>query len=508
MKWVCSNCGNHFESEDHQVRCPACLRRNGLIPEDIATRQSSMQKAFPWKPVVITGVIVMLVFTIGGIFWKVYHRPTPSTSFYGHGREAFTTLRQSVAQNTGLDLPHEENPFVVGPAVRDLARAWGGHIDPVMQKFQEVATAGLALTLGTEFQFPEALAAKVKSQGSTQASSLEWALLGHALGVALQAPVALGVAQFTPGKEAHPWGLGIYAVGLFPEGFEKTASWKPAVGRLQVDQWRILKSNEVLSAVLAQEALAKVVCISRPLEAVLPRDTPRSVTDADAQFASVRLQAAQYLADLPVIKAAAVWTYLCLGMNRKAHQASEQLVSTYEMLRQKTVGENFFHEQDFRRLSGMRALVRILEKDTAVTQDLQTADAEFAPLSVLAALGSPNGPDVLVELEKIPASNEPEMRFLRIVGSLGIQDETKRRERASTALQEARALAQLFPNARWPVQLLFSTLLETDNFEEARQLVPKMTRGMPNETQVAEGLQQIIVNAEEKRRSSAVSSSP
>lgn len=509
MKWVCSNCGNHFESEDRQVRCPSCLRRNGLIPEEDASPRGE-RRPFPWKTAAWAGAGILLAAVAALALWIAWPRPAPPSSLYGKSGHDFASLRVRILKDTGVDLSASENPFAAGAAVRDLARAWGGGLEAVMKKFQETADAGIVWEPRREFLLPEALAAEVKARGAARASSLEWALLGHALGVALDAPVALGAARFAPGKAAHPWGLGVYAVGVFPDGFDRpAASWTPAAGKLQADQWRRLDGTEVLAAVLAQQALSRVACLQRPLEALLPRDESAPVPAEDAQFASARIQAALRLApEFPVLRAASVWTHICLGMHRKARQAAGELVSSHEMLRQKAAGETFLHEQDFRRLSGMLALARVLDRDAAVAQDVQNADAEFAPLNVMAAMGMENGPDLLTELDRLPESDHPEIRFLRVEGMMGIQDDAKRRERAPRALADARALVQAYPQARWPLNLLFGALLETGGFEEARQLVPRITRGLPDEAMEREGLLQVIATSESRAQNAASPVSP
>ncbi|MBU1412264.1 hypothetical protein KKC22_12190, partial [Myxococcota bacterium] len=49
MKWVCTNCGNHFENDEAGTRCPECLRRNGIILEEEGKAPRTAESSGPEK---------------------------------------------------------------------------------------------------------------------------------------------------------------------------------------------------------------------------------------------------------------------------------------------------------------------------------------------------------------------------------------------------------------------------------------------------------------------------
>ncbi|PKN46340.1 MAG: hypothetical protein CVU59_06355 [Deltaproteobacteria bacterium HGW-Deltaproteobacteria-17] len=508
MKWVCTNCGNHFESNEAGVRCPECLRRNGIILEEEGKSPGGPESSGSGKPsrrmaliMALGGALVAMAVAV--IVLMLASPTTRSSSRYASAPDDFATVAARAREAGGLDLTADEDPFSAPAAVGDLLKKWGGSADAVFVKLEETARplVNLGLPQGP-FLTPQALATALLKDQPARATPLEWALLGHALAVRLNQPAAISLLRVPVGLTAHPWGLGLYATALHGNGFDKPATRLLPFGvGAGTTEARQLSGPEVLAAVLSQTALGRVSCVQRPLELILPRDKPRAASDDDARFASQRLQAAAHLApDLSVVKAAAVWGHVCLGMHRKARGLADGLVSEFEMLQQKATGGPFSHEQDLRRLAGFSALIQFVDgAPTGAVETLEKADAEFTPLAIPAAIGAQNTEKLKAALAALPASDLPEIRYLRLVGTLMVRDKAA----MQAVLPDARALSAAYPGAKWALQMLFTLLMATDGFDEARSLIPTIISGAPNAGDLTKDLRNLIDQAEARAKADA-----
>lgn len=503
MKWVCTNCGHRFETEETNVRCPSCLRRNGIIQEEEERRKAGVRGEAPARRRLVWGIAsggLALAVAVAAVLFLFMRGDRPSTSRYTKAPDDFATVRARVLSATGLELSGEEDPFTAPAVVGRLVREWGGTEAPVFERLQAAASAGLNLGPPAALRLPgalaEALIAAPTAQGApVTATPLEWALLGHALGVRLRKPVGLALLALPEGATAHPWGLGLYAMVIHEQGFDAPPSRVIPFGvgeggASTAAVPRLLTAPEVLAAVLSQAAWGRVSCVSRPLELVLPRDAPRAASDEDARFATVRLQAAAVLAaDLPVVKAAAVWGHVCLGMHRKARGLAEALVSEYEMKRQKAAGEAFASPVDVRRLYGFSALLQFVDGSPSGVADLiEKADAEFAPLAVPAAIGAQDRDKLVAARDALPASELPELRYLKTVAAVMLRE----RSVMEAAVPEAAALVAALPTAKWAKQLHFTLLLGAGRFEEARARIPHVISGSPDAASLTEELRRLV----------------
>jgi hypothetical protein len=170
------------------------------------------------------------------------------------------------------------------------------------------------------------------------------------------------------------------------------------------------------------------------------------------------------------------------------------------MLQQKATGEPFVHEQDARRLYGISALMQFVDGTPAGALELlEKADAEFAPLVIPAAIGAQK-PDLLQSaLSSLPVSELPELRYLRVVGTLIRHN----RDAMQAALPDARALTTSLPDAKWALQLLFGLCTATDQFEEARALIPRIISGAPDAGGMTEELERVVEMAEARAKGDA-----
>jgi len=502
MKWVCTNCGHHFENDEAGARCPSCLRRNGIILEEEA---GGPGKADPAAAVRRTRLVLSLVVGAAalaalGVVAVLLMKGTtqPSSSRYAKAPDDFGTAAARVKESVGLELEADGDPLAAPPAVARLAREWGGAEGPVFDRLQATAKAQLHLgALAGTPRLPGVLAEDLLAGRAVAATPLEWALLGHALGVRLHRPVGVALLEVAEGTFAHPWGLGLYATVIHEKGFDAPPSRVIAFG---VDALptgaapRPLTAAEVLAAWLSQAAWGRVPCVTRPLELLLPRDAPRTASDADARFATARLQAAALLApELPVVKAAALWGHVCLGMHRKARGLAEALVSEYEMKRQKATGQAFSHPIDARRLYGFQALLMFVDAAPAGAADLVAkADAAFAPLAVPAAIGAQDKDKLAAALAALPTSNLPEVRYLKAVAAVMLRDKAV----MEAAVPEAAALCTALPSAKWAQQLHFTLLLGAGRFDEARAQIPRVISGAPDAASLTEELQRVVDGAE------------
>jgi DNA-directed RNA polymerase subunit RPC12/RpoP len=501
MKWVCTNCGNHFENEEAGARCPECLRRNGIILVEKEKAPRAGESSGPEKNARRLALIMAIsaaVIAVGvAMIVLLLVSPDPrSSSRYASPPDDFATAAARAKEAGGLDLPAGENPFSAPAAVGDLVKKWGGSADAVFARLEDTAKPLVNPGL------PQALATALLKDQPPRATPLEWALLGHAMAVRLNQPVAISLLRVPVGTSAHPWGLGLYATALFGNGFEKPATRILPFGTdAGTPEARQLSGPEVLAVVLSQTALGRVSCVQRPMELILPRDKPRTASDDDARYASQRLQAAAHLApDLPVVKAAAVWGHVCLGMHRKARGLAEALVSEFEMLQQKATGGSFSHEQDLRRLAGFSALIQFVDgAPTGAVEALEKADADFAPLAIPVAISAQDTGKLQAALAGLPASDLPEIRYLRLVGTLMIRDKAA----MQAALPDARALSGAYPGAKWALQMLFTLLMATDGFDEARALIPTIISGAPNAGELTTDLRNLIDQAEARAKSAA-----
>ena len=514
MKWVCTNCGNRFETDETGARCPACLRRNGIIleEEEKTTKPGTPDTGDARRPrlalaLALGGAVICIAAALIVIL-LLAGRATPSSSSYAKAPEDFATSAARARDAGGLELGADENPFTAPAAVGALVKSWGGDPATVFANLETAAKTGVHLGAPTgPFQLPGDLAASLVKGQPPRATPLEWALLGHALAVRLNRPVAIALLRVPDGAAAHPWGLGLYATALLENGRDQPPTRLIQFGvaaapdAAMLAAARVLSGAEVLAVVLSQGALGRVSCVQRPLELILPRDKPRAASDEDARYASQRLLAAAHLApELPVVKAAAVWGHVCLGMHRKARGLAEALVSEYEMLRQKATGGPFSHEQDLRRLAGVSVLMQFVDGAPAgALEALEKADAEFAPLAIPAAIGAQNHDRLKAALDALPASELPELRYLRVVGALMRHN----REAMQAALPDARALATALPDAKWALQLLFGLCTATDAFDEARALIPRIISGSPNAGAETEELGRMVEMAEARAKADA-----
>lgn len=506
MKWVCTNCGHRFETEDINVRCPGCLRRNGIILEEEERRKSGGNAGCPaarrrlvWG--LAAGALALSV-AVAGLVWLLVGGARPSTSRYAKAPENFAAAAARVRESVGLELDETEDPFAAPAAVGRLVKAWGGTGDAVFERLQAAAKAGLNLGAPAALRLPGALAEALATAGSppgdkpVSATPLEWALLGHALGVRLRLPVGLAVLELPEGTPAHPWGLGLYATVLHTQGFDappsRVITFGPGAtgGAPAGVSPRVLSGAEVLAAVLSQAAWGRIPCLARPLELVLPRDAPRAASDEDARFASERLQAATVLApELAPVKAAAVWGHVCLGMHRKARTLAEALVSEYEMKRQKAAGQAFASPVDVRRLYGFSALLQFVDGSPSGAADLiAKADAEFAPLAVPAAIGAQDKDRLSAARAALPASELPEVRYLKAVAAVMLREKAV----MEAAVPEAAALCAALPAAKWAQQLHFTLLLGAGRFDEARARIPHVISGAPDAASLTEELKRVV----------------
>ncbi len=502
MKWVCTNCGHRFETEETNVRCPSCLRRNGIILEEEERRKAGVGGVRPAGRRLVWGIAaggLALAVAVAAVVLLFAGGSRPSTSRYAKAPDDFATVRARVLEATGLELSKDEDPFTAPAAVGRLVREWGGTEVAVFERLEAAAKAGLNLGPPAALRLPgalaEALAAGPEAAGTpVTATPLEWALLGHALGVRLRRPVGIALLTLPEGVPAHPWGLGLYAVVIHDQGFDAPPSrvipFGAGDGGANQAVPRPLGAPEVLAAVLSQAAWGRVSCVSRPLELVLPRDAPRAASDEDARFATVRLQAAATLApDLPVVKAAAVWGHVCLGMHRKARGLAEALVSEHEMKRQKAAGEAFTSPVDVRRLYGFSALLQFVDGSPSGVADLiGKADAEFAPLAVPAAIGAQDRDKLVAARDALPASELPELRYLKTVAAVMLRE----RSVMEAAVPEAAALVAALPAAKWAKQLHFTLLLGAGRFEEARARIPHVISGAPDAASLTEELRRLV----------------
>ncbi len=508
MKWVCTNCGNRFETEESGARCPECLRRNGIILEEELKAPKSGGQEDPRRRssrfaliMAIGGAI--LAIAVAMIVLVLARGQSRSTSRYAKAPDDFATAAARAKEAGGLELAADENPFVAPAAVGDLVRQWGGDAATVWANLEAAAKTGVHLDAPSgPFLMPGALATALLQGRTPKASPLEWALLGHALGVKLKQPVSIALLYFPEGTAAHPWALGLYATALHGNGFDAPPTrLMPFGAGGGTPEARVLSGAEVLAVVLSQTAVGRVACVQRPLELILPRDKPRAASDDDARFASQRLQAAAALApELSVVKAAAVWGHVCLGMHRKARTTAEALVSEYEMRRQKATGGPFSSELDVRRLYGISVLMQFVDgAPSGAAEAIEKADAEFAPLSIPAAISAQNNEKLTAALAALPASELPELRYLKVVGALMRHN----REAMQAALPDARALTVAMPEAKWALQLLFGLCTATDAFDEARALIPRIISGAPNAGEMTEELRRMIQMAEDRAKADA-----
>ncbi len=514
MKWVCTNCGHHFENEETGARCPACLRRNGIILEEEAGARGKPDPAAVVRrtrlvlTLVVGAAALVAVLVVAVLLMRGTGRP--SSSRYAKAPDDFATATARVKEAVGLELAAPEDPFAAPAMVGKLAREWGFAEGPVFERLQAVAKTRLHLgALAGTPRVPAVLAEELLAGRAVTATPLEWAMLGHALAVWLHKPVGVALLEVPEGTPAHPWGLGLYATVLHDRGFDAPPSRVIPFGVDAVPAGAVprpLTAAEVLAAWLSQTAWGRVPCVSRPLELLLPRDAPRTASDEDARFATARLQAAALLApELPPVKAAALWGHVCLGMHRKARGLAEALVSEYEMKRQKATGQAFAHAIDGRRLHGFQALLMFVDAAPAGAAELiAKADAEFAPLAVPAAIGAQDKDKLSAASAALPASDLPEVRYLKAVAAVMLREKPV----MEAAVPEAAALVAALPGAKWAQQLHFTLLLGAGRFDEARAAIPRVISGAPDAASLTDELKRVVDDAEAQAKAAEAAATP
>ena len=152
MRYTCSNCGEEFNTKETKVRCPSCLRKNGLIPaEENSPRKGGLKKSDangvsseadkPEKSrklyFAIGCVALVIAAAIAGIYWwsrstdKPVHDPLEDP---GLGKQPVERLKTALA---AVGFPKEPIPFeITGPVEK-----WSS---PLKGKSPENAGAALS----------------------------------------------------------------------------------------------------------------------------------------------------------------------------------------------------------------------------------------------------------------------------------------------------------------------------------------------------------------------------
>ncbi len=493
MKWVCTNCGNHFEMET-DPRCPSCLRRNGILPEDDLKGKAT--GPFRWRPVLaVAACLVAGALVFVGV--RITARGKPSSSMYGKAPHDFATVAGVVEKSTGLKLEGVFNPVRIPSSVKQLASQWGGDIEKVISELEKRVI--LAPFSGKEFRFPEDLANDLLQEKGGAASSLEWALLGHSLAGALARPAAVGINRFEPGTRAHSLGLGTYSLMLY----EGTPGEEPVrrfsfPGDLSGKDAIVMTGNALMAAVLSEWSLGRVQCLERPLEMILPQERVRSVSDGEARRSSEHMQAALALEPaMSVVKTAAAWQAACLGMHRRAQVLVDQVTSEYEMRFRKSTGETFLNESDIRQVNGLRVMLQIINGEFSDPPEVfGDLPEEYRPLRVFGALVSGKREELQGFLETFHGRDVPEHQYLMILGTLALGEAGW----AERILPLADRLSERFSGVKWALELQMKARLLAGHFDGARALVPKIAEGAPSGSAVIAELNQLIDAMEERKK--------
>ncbi len=133
MRYVCSHCGTVVESDEPPAKCPNCLRKHGIIPEEEssskkrknkkagATDQGKENRAMPWKTIAIATAALLLLGGMGLWWWhgrrSAGHRA--KTADHRLGPQDPRSLQAAMVQAGAPKLPI---PFAQNQRVAEWAR--------------------------------------------------------------------------------------------------------------------------------------------------------------------------------------------------------------------------------------------------------------------------------------------------------------------------------------------------------------------------------------------------
>lgn len=175
MNYICTSCGNKFEHEDGALRCPLCLRKNGILPWE-EDQKSSMRK----KIIIYSSICVGLLIIIGSaITYFTLKKPKKITKKSETISEKTGLLPdwKKIEKSSGFRIgPDNPDPFSCGENCKKLVLS-ADNPAKLRELISECAQGKVDGTLKGSIRSVEELARAVMSKEKIFATSLEWNIL-------------------------------------------------------------------------------------------------------------------------------------------------------------------------------------------------------------------------------------------------------------------------------------------------------------------------------------------
>ncbi|MBU1219157.1 hypothetical protein KKF34_06025 [Myxococcota bacterium] len=175
MNYICTSCGNKFEHEDGALRCPLCLRKNGILPWE-EDQKSSLRK----RIIIISGICIGLLVLVGASFaYFTLKKPAKAVKNTQKVSEKTSLLPdwKKIEKASGFRIgPENPDPFSCGENCKKLVVSTDNPTK-LRELISSSAQGKVDGTLKGSLRSVEELAKAVISKEKISATSLEWNVL-------------------------------------------------------------------------------------------------------------------------------------------------------------------------------------------------------------------------------------------------------------------------------------------------------------------------------------------